>query len=267
LHNLAGMAGRPLHFLFGQFVPRCTHRIDKVFADYCVLQYMHGGAVRLSVDGQERVLEGRHFFSSYPGPRIAFRAMVAGSTWVHRYLAFRGPALEGFLREGLFPVPPMPAPREPGGLDYAHRFDQLLELSRRDDAFGYKRALLELERLLCELAEARASPVHEPAWLAPARSRLESLGTRDIDYDELATELGFAPRTFRREFQKATGLPPHQYLLNSRISHARELLAHTDLPLKQIARELGYTDVFYFTRHFKRAVGVPPGMFRRSREG
>lgn len=264
LYNLASVSRPQIHFLFGRFVPQCAHDVDKVFADYSVLQYTHGGGVSLNVGERSFTLEGRWFFSSYPGPRIAFKPSAPHKTWVHRYLAFKGPQVAAWEREGLFPVPPMPAPpRE----DYSARFDALLDLSRRDDPWGKRRAVVELERLLCELAEHRASPAADPQWLATAKSRLETLGRAEPDYDALATELGLTPRTFRREFAKRTGLPPHRYLLAARVSHAREMLAQTDLPIKQIARELGYSDVFYFTRQFRSLAGVPPAVFRKTREG
>lgn len=265
------MSRREITFLFGQFIPRCTHHINKHFDGYYVLQYAHGGGISLTIGDKTHSLEGRFFFSSYPGPRIAFKPLPPHRTWVHRYLAFKGPAVERFAAEGLFPVPPMAAPPErrpdSAGSDWAARFDSLLELSRRDDPWGKRRAALELERLLCELAEHRATPTNEPDWVATAKSRLDLLGPASTDYDTLAADLGFSPRTFRREFTKRVGLPPHRYLLSSRISHAREMLAHTDLPIKQIARELGYADVFYFTRQFRHLVGVPPGVYRKSREG
>lgn len=273
----ASSSGDPggIDFLFGRFVPRCTHEVDKRFEGYAVLQYCAGGGVRLSFDGKQSTLEGRCFWSSYPGPRIAFKPLTAGSTWVHRYLAFRGPALARWEADGIFPVPPMPAPPNTDAADgtgggddvWARRFDHLLELSRREDALGQRRAALELESVLCELADARAAGDQQPDWLVTAKSRLEVLGVEDVDYDRLAADLGFSPRTFRREFARRVGLPPHRYLLASRISHAREMLAHTDLPIKEISRELGYRDVFYFTRQFRRLVGVPPGVYRRSREG
>ena len=84
------MADAPLIFHYGQAVPQCDHRIDKHFEGYCTLQYMSGGAVALSIDGDRRLLEGRWFWSCYPGPRIAFCPAIERSTWNHRYLAFSG---------------------------------------------------------------------------------------------------------------------------------------------------------------------------------
>lgn len=261
---MASVPVAPITFLFGQFVPRCRHVIGKHFDDYNVIQYMHGGSVLLNVGSAVTRMEGRWWWSSYPGPRIAFKPAASKGTWVHRYLAFKGPAVERWSKEGLFPIAPTPAS---GAEDWAARFDTLLELSRREDALGRRRATLELERLLCELADLRHSARTDPPWLTTAKARLEDLGTLSPNYAALAAELGMSDRTFRREFAKRTGHPPHQYLLASRISHARELLAHTDLPIKQIARELGYADVFYFTRQFRHLTGVPPAIYRKSREG
>jgi iron complex transport system substrate-binding protein len=70
--------------------------------------------------------------------------------------------------------------------------------------------------------------------------------------------------TFRRRFKHLTGMPPHRYRLACRVAEARRLLGSSDAPIKQIADELGYTDVFYFSRHFKQMTGVSPAHYRRS---
>ena len=53
------MAGADLTFLYGESVPRCTHRIDKHFEGYNTLQYMSAGSVELAVGGQRHGLSGR----------------------------------------------------------------------------------------------------------------------------------------------------------------------------------------------------------------
>jgi AraC-like DNA-binding protein len=44
------------------------------------------------------------------------------------------------------------------------------------------------------------------------------------------------------------------------------LLTETDLPLKAVAERLGYDSVYFFARQFRQIAGVPPGVFRRSRQ-
>jgi AraC family transcriptional regulator, arabinose operon regulatory protein len=254
-----------VQFLFGQYVPRCTHQVDKQF-DYCVLQYLDGGAVDLRIDDSAFHMEGRWFWSSYPGPRISFHAAGSHRNWVHRYLAFKGPVVERWRKAGLFPVPPQAIEREPE-LDrtFARSFDELLILSRRTDRWGYARALLALEMILTELAEARTRLTETPGWLAAAIARMQTLGAA-ADFEELAAEVGMPSRTFRRRFHTMLGCSPHRYLIRSRIGHAKEMLGGTELPIKSISEQLGYRDVSFFTRQFRMITGVAPAAYRRSRE-
>jgi AraC family transcriptional regulator len=68
---------------------------------------------------------------------------------------------------------------------------------------------------------------------------------------------------FARQFQRATGLPPHQYVIARRVERARQLLqAGTRLSLVEVAAHAGFSDQSQFCRHFKRLVGVTPGRFR-----
>ena len=249
-------------FLFGQFVPRCAHRVDKRFG-YNVLQLADGGAVDVCIDSVPHRIAGRTFWSSYPGPNIRFTPAAGHATWVHRYLAFSGPGVDHWRAAGLFPIAPQAVdPRS----DYPQRFDLLLELSRRNDRWGAARAALLLESILTELAEARARPNEMPGWIGPVLAAAQQLGG-EVDQTRLADEAGMSPRTFRRQFQSVMGMSPRDYVISSRIGHAKDLLGTTQLPIKQIADQLGYRDVFFFTRQFRKVTGVAPAAYRRSREG
>ena len=92
-------------------------------------------------------------------------------------------------------------------------------------------------------------------------------GEGTVDHEQIADELGMAEVTFRRRFRAVTGAPPHEYVLQARVAEARRLLGETDLPIKSIAQQLGYKDVYFFSRQFKRFAGVPPALYRRSRQG
>jgi AraC-like DNA-binding protein len=254
-----------IQFLFGQYVPRCTHRVDKRF-DYCVLQYLDGGGVNLRIDDAAFHLEGRWFWSSYPGPRIAFHVARPHRNWVHRYLAFTGSIVERWEQAGLFPVPPQAIGEEPeSDRSLARSFDELLILSRRTDRWGHARAMLALETILTELAEARTILSETPEWLAGVIAKMQALGATG-DFEELAEEAGMPARTFRRRFHAMVGRSPHQYLIDCRIEHAKEMLGGTELPIKTIAGQLGYRDVSFFTRQFRMITGVAPAAYRRSRE-
>lgn len=249
-----------LTFLYGQAVPRCTHNINKVFDGYCTLQYMAGGEVALKVDNREYALSGRWFWSCYPGPHISFHA--ARDTWNHRYIAFQGSAVEAWERHGLFPITPQ---RPPHAADYGFRFDELLALSRRPGTWGERRALNLLEAILIELAEAREKTAADP--IVERAVQLLHDSADSLDSPALAGELGISERTLRRRFTAMMGMGPRDYVLHQRVNAAMVLLAETSMPIKQIAQQLAYRDVFYFTRQFTAVAGVSPARYRRSCAG
>lgn len=254
-----------LVFLFGESVPACDHQIDKRYVGYSTLQYMSAGGVELWVDEKRFVMEGAWFWSAYPGPRIRFGAADGYRSWAHRYLAFQGPLVRRWEREGLFPVPPRPAPR---GADYGPRFDDLLLHARRADRRGVRRAVHLLEGMLLELAEEGDAAAPPIPWLGRAMKRIAAWAAGGTpDYAALAAELGKSESTLRRRFQEVAGTSPHTYLLQCRAAEARRLLGETDLPVKAIADRLGYRDVYFFSRQFRQLAGVPPAAYRRSRQG
>ena len=252
-------------FIYGTFIPACGHNISKHFKGYYTLQYMDAGAVDVSVGQQTYALNGRWFWSAWPGPLIAFRPATGTRTWAHRYLAFQGSGVERWKRAGLFPLFPQ---RAPPGLDWAARLDDLIDLAARRDDLGRRRATNALEGILLELAEARARPPESDNWLSTVTRQLEEwVPQASHDYQALARSLHISVSTLRRQFKRAMAASPHDYLLGLRVAAARRLLAESSIPVKEIAHKLGYKDVFYFSRQFRALAGVAPAAYRRSAQG
>lgn len=72
---------------------------------------------------------------------------------------------------------------------------------------------------------------------------------------------------FRSAFKAHTGVSPNDYIINQRISEASHLLTQTEMPVRDIAFAVGYGDQYYFSRIYKKKMGVTPLKYRRvSRE-
>jgi AraC family transcriptional regulator len=81
--------------------------------------------------------------------------------------------------------------------------------------------------------------------------------------EQLAAVARLSPGYFARQFKRATGLPPHQYVIARRVERAKQLLqTGGDFSLAEVAACSGFADQSQFSRHFKRLVGVAPGQFR-----
>ena len=83
---------------------------------------------------------------------------------------------------------------------------------------------------------------------------------------EVAEHFHFNPAYFSSLFKKQAGVPLGQYILDIRMTKARELLLETDLKIYEIARAVGFLDNKYFIRVFTKENGVSPGTFRATRD-
>ena len=87
---------------------------------------------------------------------------------------------------------------------------------------------------------------------------------QDLALDELASLVGMSPYRFARAFKQSIGLPPHQYLLERRISRAKMLLTDTELSLIEISYRLGFSSQSHFTSTFRRWTAVTPKAYREA---
>lgn len=133
---------------------------------------------------------------------------------------------------------------------------------------------LELEtRLLCTFskliirhADSHPTPRRigaEPQAIHRAKTYIDAHYREDIALCALSNAAFLSPFHLARVFQQETGLPPHVYLIQRRIAHAKELLLQ-GWSLTEVAYELGFVDQSHFHRHFKRIVGMTPGEYRRA---
>lgn len=75
---------------------------------------------------------------------------------------------------------------------------------------------------------------------------------------DLAQQFNFSERNLKRRFQLATQISPNQYLQQVRVDKAKKLLLTTDMNIQQIAYEVGYENVSFFIRIFKKVTACTP---------
>jgi transcriptional regulator GlxA family with amidase domain len=74
---------------------------------------------------------------------------------------------------------------------------------------------------------------------------------------------GLAERSFTRRFSQATGMAPLEYVHTLRLEEAKQMLEASEQPVEAIANEVGYEDAAFFSRLFRRKVGLTPMQYRR----
>lgn len=130
--------------------------------------------------------------------------------------------------------------------------------------------LVKRASTLLQPAYERAATLKAPssgglaAWqIAKLRAFIESRIDGGISLGELAAVARLSASYFSVAFKASFGLPPHAYVMERRIEHAKEQMLNTDLPLCEIALNCGLADQAHLSRIFKRMTGSTPSAWRR----
>jgi AraC-like DNA-binding protein len=107
-------------------------------------------------------------------------------------------------------------------------------------------------------------PGKEHRAVSLAKELLQAQLTAPPSLEALAAAVNLSPFHFARVFRRATGMPPHTWLMQQRIAQARALLQSGCLPL-DVAMQLGFADQSHLSRQFKQVYGVGPGAYRSAR--
>ncbi|WP_437687895.1 cupin domain-containing protein [Sorangium sp. So ce176] len=164
-----------------------------------------------------------------------------------------------------------------GASQAARALSPTVSLLEREHERGERGASVVVSRLLDVLlvqvlrAWADAQPPGGAGWLgalgdrtlASALAWMHAEPERDWSVSELARRSGTSRATLARRFAAEVGIAPHAYLTRLRMQEAAVRLRESDDGLASIAARVGYDSEFAFNRAFRRAMGVPPGQYRR----
>jgi AraC family transcriptional regulator len=120
-----------------------------------------------------------------------------------------------------------------------------------------------LDRASTGRPESRISGL-QPRILNRVREKIEAnLGT-ELSLDSLAEESGYSRAHFLRMFRAATGLTPHQYVLDLRLRRAQDRLRQKGSSIIDVAVSCGFSSQSHMTSVFRQRLETTPGEFRRN---
>lgn len=103
--------------------------------------------------------------------------------------------------------------------------------------------------------------------LAQVREELLQQPKHPWTLREMAQLCGYSASRFSALYRAQFGISPKQELLNARIELAAKLLRYTNASVTSIAAECGFQSIYYFSKYFKAAKGIPPSEFAAGRAG
>lgn len=114
-------------------------------------------------------------------------------------------------------------------------------------------------------ASLLAGAQHQDGLVAEAQIWAADNYALPAPVNAMAARCGLSERSLLRRFRKATGQTPVDYIQTLRIEEAKQMLEATDMPVEDIAAEVGYTETSSFRNAFRRYVGIPASTYRRRR--
>ncbi len=220
------------------------------------------GGHEIRLGGETHVGTGAAFYLIPPGQSVAGRSIGTGGL-TNFAMHFR-------------PVRPA-ARRELAGL--AAQFREVpvrrpIEIRRMaeeccrgwaaGDALGRAQAHLVGRWLLCEMWNPFARPQQSTFRdrVLTLAMEIRSRPSRPWTAELIARELGLSPSQSARVFGEVIGKPPGRFVVEARIERAGRMLLDSPMRVSEIADALGYGDVYFFSRQFKRFTGLSPTQVR-----
>lgn len=146
--------------------------------------------------------------------------------------------------------------------NYLDDFERLLKAWNLNKSGYMNVCYMALYSIICRI-QVEASAVYLPSYHRKISQKGAEFINANISDDSLGIEavaahLGITPEYFRMLFKKSYGIAPRKYIVEQRISKAKELLNSGELKIGNIARLCGYSSVSYFSSEFKKATAYTP---------
>lgn len=200
--------------------------------------------------------------------RKAYSHKCADSLWTLKWAHFYGSNMSGIYDKY----------KERGGRcaftpenPYSFRalFDELYDVAASSSYIRDMQIYEKLTTLLTLLMQESWNPVKRVTGaskkqnLQKIKDYLDNNYAKKISLNDLAEKFFINKYYLIRIFKEQFGTTVTGYLMQVRITHAKQLLRFSDMPIEKIAADCGMADANYFSRMFKKVEGITPGEYRK----
>jgi AraC-like DNA-binding protein len=233
---------------------------------HCLFKYTLSGEGRFAdASGEYAVPPGSGFLCEIYDPATAYYYPPhAQAPWDFFFVCFDGPAAIATVREIIQRHGPLfTLPRDGEVIErllaWRHLAGTPLWITPAEGAA----ATMELLTALLRSKEAEAQEGMANQLVLRAQSYIRTHVQVPLTASQLAERLGVSREHLTRVFHAQLGQTPYQSILREKLLLACRLLKESDLSVKEICARTGCDSPALFSRRFKQALGMPPGVFRK----
>ncbi|MCG7337909.1 AraC family transcriptional regulator [Staphylococcus sp. ACRSN] len=241
------------------------HGLHRGEQDIYIFQYTLNGQGAINIDNQTSYLEtGEAFFVHVPSDHCYFLPSHS-EEWEFIYFTMYGDEVGRLFQQII--------------THYGHTFKlslhsepikHIIETLKRIETLGIKHgydasscAYTFIMKCLEYFEYGQQQTQQYPITIARAIHFIENNYKQDITLDDIVAVSQLSKYHFTRQFKKSVKDTPINYLSKTRVKQALVLLSTDELNIEAIALEVGYTSSNYFSKVFKKIVGVSPNRYRR----
>ncbi len=253
----------------GHFYAGPRHFTARENYDSYLIKYSISGCGRVEYGGKSwPVPAGSLFWVDCRRP-CRYLTEAAAQHWETAWVHFNGPAARMYYETFLKYNHTEPVLQLPEGSVVSHTLQGLLTL----DHSGRRQLETDLRaaNLLTQLvSECTLGAMHAgvsgavPPLVVSIQNHLQQSFHLSNSLESLGTRFGLNPCYLQKLFKRHTGQSPAQYCSYLRIARAKTLLRETELPIGEIAHQVGIENFGYFTRLFKKHEGLTPQEYRQT---
>lgn len=246
----------------GHLPGRTMQRSRAVFNHWAFVYIAGGGGYYKAGSAPRQRVEAGTLFCFFPGAVFDY-GPDSGGYWDEYYFTVEGARVDEWLDNWY--TEPETVKRVGCDDSVLSKMEQIFMMMDSGIPVNLDQASLLLESVLYDLT-ARAVPGEaggrKPSGASGVIDDLSNLLYEPLNTLKVAEKHHISVSTLRRTVHAYTGYPLNEFVHRIKMAEAKKLLLNTDFSVKEIGERLGYADVFYFSRLFKKFVGAAPQIYR-----
>ncbi|WP_016741126.1 MULTISPECIES: helix-turn-helix domain-containing protein [Bacillales] len=229
-----------------------------------VLCYVAEGSAEMTVDGQKQMLEAGKLLLLHPTTKIEELRCESGPLHIYRLHYAEARHDQHDQHESAPERKEVEVLAVSTPASFLTVLEELSQLTRKRDYSSFLRSQALLYELLGVVYdEQKKKEEMGIGAIEETIAYMQKHYRESLELGSLPRLAGLTPSSYCRAFKRVTGMTPGEYLTGLRMEHAKELLAHSGGSVKDLARNVGYTDELYFSRLFKKREGLSPQIYRK----
>jgi len=240
----------------------------RILGNFALIALESGSGYYCDATGKSTRLFPGDFIIVFPELAHAY-GPLKNSQWSHSYVVFNGPQFDLMRQTGILDTESPIWHLEP--IEYwSARLEETLGSQIRTTQSATIRAVAQFAYLLFDMAASQQESANAArnAWLEDSLHLLSGPSPDGwLTPQTVARSVGLSYENFRKRFSKETGESPAHFQKRRRIEFACAAIYQNRHSFKRLADELGFCDVFHFSKVFRQVTGESPSAFRKKALG